>query len=487
MIDRPQKTILIVLVLLVGGVVATFRLVSAQRGARAASAEAPWPVDRDVPSDAQLVSPGRAEAATDADPVRELVAGEAAREPRSSSVLLRGRLREHVHSDEPVFITVAGVWGEGGVLSEVERMAQPFWPASAEVVEDRTLRAHGQLPLHPGDENSRLGWDGSFELDVTDLFWPGRPDTLSVEAESDGRLGWTAAPVGEVSATDAGPHVIEVVVDLDQPREVTGEVHPSKDARVAAFHLVDGVLARHAAGHADVRPDGSFRMALPVANSFVVVAYAKGLRPSSREWHLGFERSGYLPAFHLDRGATIGGSVSLGGRTVCATVTAVTEQRDSRGFVAGRDELFLIDGRFEWGATSARAESDGDFELSGLAPGEYTVNVSGVSLGDGATVGRLPTSTATAPAVGLDLSPDAACVRLEFLGDLAALAETGYALEQDFGSAGKTLITVRPNARGLAQLWLSPTDPVRGIGTSLEFLPRDCASGPPCVVDTRGE
>jgi hypothetical protein len=466
MIDRGQKTILPVAALLLLGVVLATALVSDPRGARAVSPEA------SIPAASELAAPAALELAHDASgaehAVREVVpeGAVAASAAPLSSVVLRGRLREHAPSEASVLISVSGAWGGSGVMSKIERLSQRYWPASHE--------ATGAL---------YLGWDGSFELDVSELFRPGRPHALAVEATSEGRVGWASVSVGEAGADGVGPRVLSVTLDLDRPREVSGEVHGGPGARVAAFHLVEGLPVRHAAGYTRAAADGSFALSLPVANSYLIVAYAEGLRPVSRESYLGFERSGYLPAFYLDVGATIKGRVTLGGRSVSATVTAAPERDVSRGFVAGPDELFLIDGRFEWGATSARAEHDGDFELTGLAPGDYRVRLSGVALEEGGTVGRLPTSIATAPAVGLDLSPDAARVRLEFHGDLAALAETGYALEQDFGRAGKTRITVRPNAEGLAELWLSPGDPVRGVGTSFEFLPRDCAGGPPCVVD----
>jgi len=470
MIERAQKTLLVVVALALFGLAAAVGLFSAGRAARAASPELPVAAEvADAPS-AALVPPSPVGvASTGPEQERELVAEAEVELAAVPTVLLRGRLREHVYSDASVEITVTGVWGGRGVQSEIERIEQRFQPAS------RGSRA----------DVDRLGWDGSFELEVTALFRPGRPDALAVSARSDGRAGWTSVPVGDAGAPGAGPRVLTATVDFDNLRAVSGEVRPASGARVAAFHLLEGVPVRRAVDHANVAEDGTFQLSLPVANAYLVVAYAKGLRPSSREWYLGFERGGLLPAFQLDHGATIQGSVSLGGRSVGATVAATPERRDSRGFVAGGDELFLIEGSLEWGATSARARSDGYFELTGLAPGDYSVHVSGVALEDGASVGRLRTMTVTAPAVGLDLSPEAAWVRLEFLGDLTALARTGYALEQDFGNAGKTMLTVRPNAQGLAQLWLSPGDPVRGIGTSFEFLPRDCASGPPCVVDVR--
>ncbi len=459
MIDRAQKTLLSVVALSLFVAVAALSLFSERRGARVAYPAAGVRVEVATGETVVLAHPLSGDpAAFAAEEGRRPIPDETtvtASEP--STVVLRGFLRERVLPDADLRVSVSGVWG---VKSKTGRIEQRF-PSSA---------------------------SGSFELDVTALFASGRPDVLAVSAKSGQRVGWSSVAVGDAGSTHAGPRVLTTTLDLDLPCELAGEVHPPAGARVAAFHTVGGVPLRMAADHVDVSHDGSFRLRLPVASSYLIVAYAEGLRPTSRAWNLGFERSDLLPTFDLDLGAIIAGRVRLGGRALGATVAAVPEQRDARGFVAGRDELVLMNGCLEWGAVAARARSDGDFVLGGLAPGVYRVSVSGIALENGATVGRLPTATATAPAVGLDLSPEAAHVRLEFHGDLAMLAKTGYALEQDFGSAGVTVLTVRPNADGLAELWLSPGDPVRGLGTSFEFLPRDCATGPPCVVDvSRGE
>ncbi len=348
---------------------------------------------------------------------------------------------------------------------------------SASVAEVHTLHAavlnadYSVAAVGGADERGR------FRIDLTELLLT-QPSSLVIKLEREGLLPvefewplaldaarWGLVEVYEIRAELIVPARCEVVGRIVAPPEPEVRIHPRPPPSVAIFEWVDGgpQVAASSSASCD-RSSGDFRVQLECDRDYVLVALLEGFRP----WTRRLDRRDFvdLGRVVLERGESIAGRARVAGEPVSGAVRARFKNASAGEYtqccIAGRWLVWTGAG-FEWESQGVVSSADGRFEVSGLAPASYTLELGSMQ---NAYASAASLIDVVAPSGSVELGPRVCRVELQVF-DEGALA-AGRTLEiSEVGRTGTIIGTHRTDANGVATLWV---DPARSTSVALAPL-----------------
>jgi hypothetical protein len=318
---------------------------------------------------------------------------------------------------------------------------------------------------------------GRFRIELSHAFqreMERLPSVVSVQATTDG----------------ADPTEVEVAVpferaDFERERElvVTAELRvvarcvvrgsamlpgePMSRVVLAAFRVRDGrpEAEPRAVGDASAI-GGEFELDVECDGELLLIAFTEGWRPATLE--IGARR-GSNETLELEPGASLSGRL-LGydeekARGVAATASLV-EASNRYGLPQVSGDLFAWRaGRFERALVTSRVQSDGSFELTGLAPGAvYELRWGGIHGESGERRSRI----VTAPCAGLELSDDVAQLVIEVREHGAPLPHAQLTITEILESGSRRSFPVTTGADGSVTVWIAPFARIEVRGPSVE-------------------
>jgi carboxypeptidase family protein len=228
-------------------------------------------------------------------------------------------------------------------------------------------------------ESVDVGADSEFDVDVEPLF-AGGLDVATIEVVASHPDFVRAHARVELPEPAASEGEWSVEIAWTRAAVLTGRVidetgQPFASAFVQLREALGSRVRRREAGSAKTDADGRFALRAPASGTWWVTAVSIGKRPTGV---IVFAKTGEhsdVPDLVLEDGAVISGRVrfSDGSPAVCPSVEA-------RRVDAGDPEILTADVGVAGGlvvslGASARADSDGRFELTGLDPGRYRLRV----------------------------------------------------------------------------------------------------------------
>lgn len=273
-----------------------------------------------------------------------------------------------------------------------------------------------------------------------------------------------SAPDAHYVVWRPGTTVCELDVVLTPATRVRGLVLGVDDplgVAVVAAELREGRPHTHWAANAVPDELGRFDLPLQPHTSYVIVAAALDLRPTT----VRIDLAG--PGVHelvlpIDAGVELSGRLrpapGFGADEFAVDLHFALEEGAERPELWPRpaarfDRLVWIDGAFEWRLRSQRTRGGGTFLFRGLAPREYELRAIGVGV-QGEELRAWPVARLRAPAHGLTLGPALTSIDLD-LGPLPD-GPIAFALSDEEGGEVPRLGPYRTDARGRAQVHLPP-------------------------------
>ncbi len=309
---------------------------------------------------------------------------------------------------------------------------------------------------------------GRFDVDLTGLLLTEPSPRIAIQLQSDGALPFEfECPVAIDSARwgKAAVYEIRATLRVQLRRGVVGRIVPPADlalrhaARaaptVAVFEWSGGRPQVAAATSAACdRGSGDFQLQLESDRDYVLVAILDGCRP----WTRVLPRSEFIDLGRvvLERGESIAGRASVAGQPVTGAVRARFKNAGASEFIqcniAGR-WLVWTGAAFEWESQGVISESSGRFELTGLAPASYSVELGSMRE---AYASAASLTDVVAPSRHLELGPRICRVELQVYEEGAPAAERMIEISE-VGRSGTIIGTHRTDSSGMATLWVDPT------------------------------